>query len=111
MNRGPLSMDFITNSRQRAIAELVYAGFDQITAKLVVGKARTLTALAIAACNRTLTDKEDKRKIDEQYWIIKLVTPYGVTVNYGGDPRGFVVKLQFPNGESNSWGNDGWGIA
>ena len=32
----------------------------------------------------------------------------GCGVVFSGDPRGSTVKLHLPNGESNSWGGDGW---
>lgn len=42
--------------------------------------------------------------------IIKTAEGAGCDVAFSGDPRGATVKLLLPNGESNSWGGEGWGV-
>lgn len=46
-----------------------------------------------------------------RHHIAKLAEHVGaVRVDFSGDPRGYTVKLIFPDNASNSWGNDGYGI-
>ena len=40
--------------------------------------------------------------------IVALAKSIGMTVVFGGDPRGYTVKLQGIG--NNSWGNDGFGV-
>ena len=69
--------------------------------------------LAEHACNRELTERELRQapKIEER--IIALAAEYGATVIFGGDPRGFTVRLHFgpdiKREPSNNIGG-GWGI-
>lgn len=45
--------------------------------------------------------------------ISALFAQFGVTVRFGGDPRGFTVKCHFPKtGAYNSWGglSEGYGV-
>lgn len=67
--------------------------------------------LAEHACNRELTQGEQRRQGVLEAHIRSTLQPYGCGVTFSRDPRGFVVKVQFPDGTSNTWGNDGWGIA
>lgn len=43
----------------------------------------------------------------------RTLAPYRIFPRFGGDPRGYVVKLKLPSGRSNTWGGAeaGWGIA
>lgn len=46
-----------------------------------------------------------------RHHISALARQVGATgVNFGGDPRGYTVKLVFPSGVNNSWGDDGYGV-
>ena len=33
-----------------------------------------------------------------------------IVPDFGGDPRGYTVKLHLPEGTSNTWGRDGYGV-
>lgn len=71
--------------------------------------------LSVEACNRSLTDPEKKRLITTESKILGLVdgkNGSGAKAKFGGDPRGYTVKLIFPSGHNNTWGgpDDGWGV-
>lgn len=77
--------------------------------------ARAHHRLAETACNRELTVREIKREENIQMDILALLTEYGFDakdIRFGGDPRGYTVKVHFPDGRGNTWGGDaeGWGI-
>lgn len=44
--------------------------------------------------------------------ITEILTPFGLTPCFGGDPRGYTVKIHFPSESFNTWGGkeSGWGI-
>lgn len=44
--------------------------------------------------------------------IRKRCAEWALPVDFGGDPRGFTVKIHFPDGTGNTWGGDadGWGV-
>lgn len=39
-----------------------------------------------------------------------IAARYGATVEIGGDPRGYVLRLHLASGLKNGWG-EGWGVA
>jgi hypothetical protein len=39
-----------------------------------------------------------------------IAARYGATVEIGGDPRGYVLRLHLASGRKNCWG-EGWGVA
>ena len=49
-------------------------------------------------------------KVEER--INKLATRHGLKVETGGDPRGYTVKIHFPEGNYNTWGGteSGYGV-
>ncbi len=76
-----------------------------------------LERLAVRACNEERN--EDAIKADERLearleaQAAELVAPYAVKLKFGGDPRGFVVKVMTPQtGRFNSMGgaSEGWGV-
>mgnify|MGYP003387096575 CR=1 FL=1 len=44
--------------------------------------------------------------------ITEVLRPYGVAARFGGDPRGYTVKIMLPSTASNTWGGkeEGWGV-
>lgn len=42
--------------------------------------------------------------------LTATLKPYGIEPIYGGDPRGYVVKLKMPSGATNTWSQDGIGV-
>lgn len=69
-------------------------------ALLVSRDADGLHRLAEHECSRGLIDREKSRVALLETRISASLHPYGVTATFGGDPRGSVVKLKFPNGET-----------
>ena len=81
----------------------------------VIRRARRHNRMAGTACNRNLSDREksaDKTNEDRIMALIRENAVDKVPVKFGGDPRGYTVKVMLPNGHSNTWGGpeDGWGI-
>ena len=68
--------------------------------------------LAVPDCNRNLTDKELRMQTKIEKQIADLTKAHGLHVTFGGDPRGYTVKLILPSGRYNTWGGaeDGWGV-
>lgn len=69
--------------------------------------------LACALCNGVIEQDEYERrqgKIRDK--LTGLLGVLGIGVKFGGDPRGFTVKLLLPSKRSNTWGGeeDGWGV-
>lgn len=75
---------------------------------------RAIARLAEAECNRGLSGREEAREEALRARIAALVSEGydGLTPRFGGDPRGYVVKLVCRDGEHNSWGGaeEGWGV-
>lgn len=77
---------------------------------------RALTKLAEEECNRSLTEKEEKRRDRLRADVEAYCKTVGMVADFYGDPRGYVVKVKWPdlgeNTPSNTWGGpvDGWGV-
>lgn len=76
--------------------------------------ARAHNRLMETQCNRELTVREMSRVGSVRDAIIAILAEYSLSlkVNFSGDPRGYTVKIHFPDGRGNTWGGDseGWGI-
>lgn len=60
------------------------------------------------ACNEEVPENHDAKCEAD---ITALCAKIGLTrVIFGGDPRGYTVKVVLPSGRSNSWGGEGWGV-
>jgi len=91
---------------------------------LILRHAKTHGRLAVDACNGIgpfATGKEIDRwqeRLDRKEELLErrlheIATGIGVSLELGGDPRGFTVKLQTPKtGKYNTWGGRecGWGV-
>lgn len=44
--------------------------------------------------------------------VIAACSELGLVPDFGGDPRGYTVKVKLPSGRYNTWGGkeDGWGV-
>lgn len=78
--------------------------------------ARRHQSLAVAMCNgypdergAELAERETER-IRKR--ITEITTSLGLSARFGGDPRGYTVKIAFPSGAYNTWGGreEGWGV-
>lgn len=78
-------------------------------ANQLVRAAATVQRLAVYACNEPTDERWERSMARARKRCEKLAEELGCGVTFEGDPRGFVVKLQGIG--SNTWGNDGWGVA
>ena len=60
-----------------------------------------------AACNRELTMRERTREARLEQQIQNFCKSHGIKPVFSGDSRGATVKLQFPSGRTNDWGQVG----
>lgn len=100
-------------------------------ARLLLRHAKTHARLAEESCNGhpaqssptmptdqlgKLQDAWDARiKREEERTekrIREICAAFSLAVHFGGDPRGYTVKLKLPSGTYNSWGGseDGYGV-
>lgn len=67
--------------------------------------------MEMPAYERRMTNAEKKlNSLMADVGVIAAEFPNGKLFDVGGDPRGYVVKLQHPTVASNSMGGDGYGI-
>lgn len=52
----------------------------------------------------------ERRTAQIERKITAICVNLGLRADFGGDPRGYTVKVQLPDGSSNTWGRDGWGV-
>lgn len=78
--------------------------------------ARALQGLAIAECNGDLTPRQKARQRTLTAKVQAYARSIGCEATVEGDPRGWVVKLHWPdlgqNAPYNTWGGveSGWGV-
>ena len=81
-----------------------------------------LGRLAVVACNRSLTPREEAEEARACEAFRALCASVGCTALVQGDPRGYVARVVFPEVEEedgfaprphNTWGgpDSGWGVA
>lgn len=93
-------------------------------AEALQGISRQLDAIAVRTCNgyQTYDHKWDQKAADRdeakrerlQLKAREIVEFYGLFLTFGGDPRGYSVKIATPNsGRYNSMGGreEGWGVS
>jgi hypothetical protein len=69
--------------------------------------ANKLQRLAVARCNRELSEREEAADDRAEAKARELVAPFGIEVETSGDPRGAVLKLKFNKSRNgNSWGGE-----
>lgn len=61
------------------------------------------------ACNEPVPENHDAAC---EARITSVCERIGCKVKFGGDPRGYTVKIFLPSGRYNTWGGaeDGWGV-
>lgn len=122
-----------TKERDEFITRMVAEFGDQSlnTARLLLRHAKTHGRLAEMACNGSPAQSNPNLPIEQvnkcqarwDAWIEKreaqierrikqLCDEIGLPVDFGGDPRGYTVKVFFPSGKYNTWGGaeSGYGI-
>ena len=74
--------------------------------------ARALERLAVAECNRGLTEREEKQRANLYLKVRGYARNYGASAKVGGDPRGFALRLGLPTGRYNTLGGaeEGWRV-
>lgn len=122
--------------REEFVAQLTRA-LPQVAANLVARNARLLMRhakthgnIAEAQCNgpgdyvnsipypeagriyREFEERCAKREARIEARISAICAELGIEPDFGGDPRGYTVKVKLPTGASNTWGgaSEGWGI-
>lgn len=71
--------------------------------------------LPIAESNRLIEEharRVETRQAQAEKRIAAICAELGIEPVFGGDPRGYTVKVRLPSGASNTMGGreDGWGI-
>ena len=63
-------------------------------------------------CNYGLTPAQEKRVENLEKRIRAMCDTWRIGVKFNGDPRGYAVRLMFPDQSYNTWGGaeEGWGI-
>lgn len=69
-----------------------------------------LHRLAETACNRELTQHEEKRDDSITAKVQAIADQLGFKVRFNGDPRGGAIRFILPSGRSNNWDGQTWGI-
>lgn len=54
----------------------------------------------------------EKKEKQIEARMAEICKPFNLPITFGGDPRGYTVKVKFPSGRFNTWGGaeDGWGV-
>lgn len=54
----------------------------------------------------------EKQEAAVERRVRAICAAFNLPVTFGGDPRGFTIKLHFASGAYNSWGgaDEGWGV-
>jgi erythromycin esterase-like protein len=74
--------------------------------------ARAISRLDEAFCNREVSNREQARNVRLNAEVTRILESYGLKHMRNHDPRGYAVKIHFPDGSFNTRGGqeDGWGI-
>lgn len=54
--------------------------------------------------------RDQRTEARAQAQVREICEKYGIPVRFDGDPRGGAVRLVLPDGRSNGWDNETWGI-
>jgi hypothetical protein len=107
----------ITMSRsdsQTAIQAMVDEGVPYEIAAIARRNAAMYKTIQERWCNEEMSDRTtatlEAREQRMEARIRDLLAPYGITVSFQGDPRGYCVYLHLPSGRYNSWGGKEYGF-
>jgi hypothetical protein len=98
--------------RARFVEACKRNGVDPYMARTLMRYAATAQRYATLECNRGLTTAERERCNANRLRIAAWQVLAGMSVDIDGDPRGYVVKVHFPDGSYNTWGGreSGYGV-
>lgn len=80
-----------------------------LDAAKILRHARIVRNVAIAECNRELSNRDQSLRSNANAALIELLAPYKITVTTHGDPRGCVVRLHGAGVPQNGMG-EGFGL-
>ena len=55
-------------------------------------------------------ERDAKKEKSIQEKAVALLKPYGIKVQFNGDPRGGAIRMFLPDKSSNGWDQETWGI-
>ena len=70
----------------------------------------TLHRLAETACNRELSEQEQKQESAVKENVRAIAELLNFKVQFNGDPRGGAIRFVLPSGASNNFDGETWGI-
>lgn len=74
----------------------------------------TLNRINDTRCEVPMSDKEtaamEKKEAAAERRVTALVEELGFKVVFNGDPRGGAVRIILPDGSSNTWDGETWGM-
>ena len=92
------------------------AGLTEPQCAAIIRHAKAIEISNLLQCNEPLTEDEMVRlelsDAEHLEQIVKTLYGSGVRISRGGDPRGFAVRLHFPDATWNTWGGKehGFGV-
>ncbi len=105
-----------TNFEELAVILSRYEKDDSKHWSLCAEDARKIVRLALKIsrhaenmCNRETTDREQnacRKALETIRTLVSERYDSRIVVSAEMDPRGYVVRFKFPNGENNTWNND-----
>lgn len=54
--------------------------------------------------------RDAKKEASIQKKVVELLGQLGIKVQFNGDPRGGAIRMLLPDGSSNGWDGETWGI-
>lgn len=101
--------------RVEGVVALTQEGVPREIAEMILKDAISYNVIQERWCNEDMDDgtrtRVEAREARIERRITDLLAPYGIAVEFGGDPRGYTVKVSLPSGKSNSFTGEGWGLA
>lgn len=81
-------------------------------ARALMRLASTWQRIQVDKCNRPQTGTDEAREFKTENLLVGWAKRYRLSLDLGGDPRGYTVKVKLPSGRYNTWGGkeDGWGV-
>ncbi len=71
---------------------------------------KTLSRLNEIACERDMTQREEKLNERTENKVREIANTMGFKVDFNADPRGCAIMFYLPSGKYNSWDGETWRI-